>query len=582
MAIGLASSVYVKNAISSFLLAAAIGFLFLIIGLDFITFILPYPLNAIAAEISIINRSENLSRGFLDIRDVAYFVTLIGLSITVGIYKLSERKLTEYKSEKNKLKIAFVMIVGIGMVANFLLYSYPIRLDLTASKLFTLSDGTKQTIKNLPDVVNIRVYASRTLPAQMQLVLREITDLLKDYQKLSPKINIATLYPDIDPQAENEARSAGIQEVTFNRIGGGKFEVQAGYLGIALRYGDKTETIPFVSDTSDLEYQLTRRIRKITESKEKNIGLLVNGYSQNQIARKLLETQYKISDLDADDTDKIKDISSLVVIDNGSTESTASALIRDYLANYKGKVLLLTSGVWVNPQILSAEKSRSSISSFLDDYGVTVNNDIAYDIQLNELLAFGSGDTRYLLPYPYWLRALPASSSFTPISSVRSISLGWPSTLKIEEKKGVNYKKLLTTGDTGGRVENNFNISPQSIKNLNPSGKQTLAVYLEKDDNRIVIVGSSTLVDDQFMQNNKDNIAFFSNTVDWLSSDKNLAAIPAKTAGHAVFTFRSPTDILIAQFGNLLIPPILVIFFAIFYLRRRRKLTYRVYHAKKS
>lgn len=580
LSIGLAASSYVKNAISSFLLSASVGFVLLIVGFDFIAFLLPYPFSTIAAEVSIINRSENIARGLLDIRDIVYFLTLIGLSLTLGVYKLSERKLLEDKKEKTKLKTAFLLIVGIGIVTNLLLYSYPLRLDLTSARLFTLSDGTKQTIKNLPDILNIKVYASRSLPSQMQLVFRDVTDLLKDYEKLSGKIKVTVLYPDSDLNAASEARLEGIQEVTFNRIGSGKFEVQAGYLGIAIRYGDKTESLPFISNTSDLEYQLTRRIRKIVSEKEKSIGLYVNGGVQNQIMQDVLQTQYKVVNIGVDEKVKTKDISTLIVIDSGNQESTVAAMIKQYLAN-RGQVMLLSSGVAVNPQFLTAEKSVSTIPSFLSDYGVTVNNDLVYDLQLNELLTFGQGNTRYLTPYPYWLRALPADSSFSPLATVKSISLGWPSTIKIEEKSGVSYKKLLTTGENGGKMESGFNITPQSLNTLSPSGKQLLAVGVEKGESRIVVVGSSTLVDDQFMQNNQDNIAFFSNTVDWLASDRDLAAIPAKTSGRPVFAFRSPTDVLIAQFGNLLAPPVLVIIFAVYYLRRRRLLTKRIY-AKES
>ncbi len=580
LSIGLAASSFVKNAISSFLLSAAVGFVLLIVGFDFIALILPYPFNAIAAEVSIINRSENIARGLLDIRDIVYFLTLIGLSMTLGVYKLSERKLADDRREKRKLKTAFILIVGIGIITNLLLYTYPLRLDLTSARLFTLSDGTKQTIKNLADILNIKVYASRTLPSQMQLVFRDVTDLLKDYEKLSSKIKVSVVYPDSDPEEASEARSNGIQEVTFNRIGSGKFEVQTGYLGIAIRYGDKTDSLPFIPNTSELEYQLTRRIRKITSEKEKSIGLYVSGAMQNQILQQLLETQYKVINIGVDEKEKTKDISTLIVVDSGNQESTASSLIKQYLVN-RGQVMLLASGVSVNPQFLLAEKSKSSVSSFLSDYGVTVNNDLVYDLQLNELLSFGQGNTRYLTPYPYWLRALPSDNSFSPLASVKSISLGWPSTIKVEEKSGISYKKLLMTGENGGKMESSYNITPQSLNSLIPSGKQLLAVAIEKGESRIIVVGSSTLVDDQFMQNNQDNIAFFSNTIDWLASDRDLAAIPAKTSGRPVFAFRSPTDVLIAQFGNLLAPPVLVIIFAVYYLRRRRLLTKRIY-AKES
>lgn len=578
ISIGIAASAYVKNAISSFLLGASISFILIIIGLDFVTQMLPFPFSRVAAELSVLTHGENIARGLLDIRDVFYFLTITGAMLAIAITKLSERKTTESPTEAKKLKLALGLILGIGIISNVILSSYPVRVDLTQGRLFTLSGGTKQTIKNLDDITTITVYASRELPAQMQLVARDITDLLKDYEKLGSNVKVRFVDPQADQQAAQEAQQAGIREVQFNSVGSGKFEVQAGVLGIALRFGDKTESIPFISDTSDLEYQLTRRIRKLSGSKDTVIGLYKNGFSQNQILDELLGTQYKTETVAVDATDKLKDLSALIVIDDGSQESTASAMIKNYL-NQNGRVLLLANGVSVSPQSLSAQKSSSSIPSLLSDYGVTLNNDLAYDLQLSEVLNFSDqSGQRYLSQYPYWLRALPASDTFSPLATVKSISLGWPSSLTLTSKEGITQKTLLTTGVNAGKTEGSFNISPQSVKTLTPNAKEIpLAALIEKGETRLVVVSSSTLADDQFLQNNRDNVAFLSNTIDYLAADKDLAAIPSKSSGRAVFEFKSPTDILFVQYGNLLIPPIVVIAFAVFYLRRRKQLTQRVY-----
>lgn len=578
LSIGIAASAYVKNAISSFLLSASVGFVLIIIGLDFVTQMLPFPFSRIAAELSVLTHGENIARGLLDIRDVFYFLTITALFLAAAITKLSERKTLENPAEKRKLNFALGLIAGIGIVANVLLSSYPIRLDLTQARLFTLSAGTKQTIRNLPDIVTITVYQSKELPAQVQLVARDITDLLKDYEKLSRNIKTKVVYPG-NPETATEAQQAGIREIQFNSVGSGKFEVQAGVLGIAVRYGDKTESIPFVSDSSDLEYQLTRRIRKLTNEKEQTIGLMQSGSSQDQILNELLSTQYQTKIISETDTSGVKNLSALLVIDDGTSQSsTTSATLRDYLSG-GGKALVMVSGVSVSQQTLSAQASTSPMLDVLKDYGITVNTDLVYDLQLSETLTFGGeGGQRYLSQYPYWLRALPADDSFSPLATVKSISLGWPSSLTLETKDGITGRKLLTTGPNAGRTEGSFNISPQVVAGLKPNAKEVLlAASAEKGNTRLVVVGSSTLANDQFLGNNRDNVAFLSNTIDYLATDPDLAAIPSKSSGRAVFEFKSPTDVLFAQYGNLLIPPALVIGFAVYYLRRRKLLTQRTY-----
>lgn len=578
ISIGIAASAYVKNAISSFLLGASISFILIIIGLDFVTQILPSPFNQIASELSVLTHGNNIARGLLDIRDVFYFLTITGFFLTTSIIKLSERKTSENALEKRKLQLSLLLITAIGIVCNILLSFYPIRIDLTQARLFTLSEGTKQTIKKLPDIVNIAVYRSQELPAQMQIVARGITDLLKDYEKLSSNIKVKIIYPEVNSEDEKDAQSAGIQKVQFNSVGSGKFEVQAGFLGIVVRYADKTESIPFVSDSSDLEYQLTRRIRKIAGEKEQTIGIIQNSYLQQQILNEILKTQYQIKTIPEGEKPSTDDLSALIIIDDGNTQSTASAALKDYLAQ-GGKALILANGVSIDQRSLSAQKNNSSILSALIDYGITINSDLVYDLELSEVLAFnGQGGQRYLAQYPYWIRALPGVRDFPPLATVKSISLGWPSSISLTTKNGITQKKLLITGVNAGRVESNFDISPQSTSALTSNAKNVLvSALIEKDNTRFVVVASSTMVDDQFLSNNRDNIAFLSNIIDFLAVDKDLASIPSKSQGRAIFEFKSPNDILFVQYGNLFIPPLVVIILAVFYLRKRRSLTRRIY-----
>ncbi len=578
LAVGLAASSYVKNAISGFLVAASLSFLLIIIGLDFILMLLPAPLNGLVAAVAVLTHTDALARGLLDIRDVAYFLTVISVFLTAAMMKLSERKLAESPKEKRKMNLALAAIIGIGLVANALLTSYPLRLDLTADRLFTLSAGTKQTLKNLPDLVTVSVYASPDLPAQMQLTFREVSDLLKDYQKYGKNLRVNLLHPAANSPEAAEAQAANIQQVTFNKVGTGKFESQSGFLGLSLRYGDKTETIPFIADTSDLEYQLTRKIRKLTDPKEKVVGLLTNAKNaQNQILNEILSAQYKTEPIGVNDYGKLQDLAALIAIDDGSTQSTASAILGSYLEK-NGHLLLLASGLSIDQQNLTAAKSLSSIGDVLKNYGLTLNNDLVFDLQLNELLTFGTGNNRFIAPYPYWIKALPAETKFAPLASAKSLSLGWPSSLTLAAKAGFNYRNLLTTSVGGGKVENNFNLYPEAIRGLTAGdSKISVAYSVEKDDLKLIVVGTNTVADDSFLQNNQDNMSFLANSVDYLATDKDVALIPSRSSGHPVFEFRSPQDSLLVQYGNLLIPPLLVIIFAAWKLRRRKILTQRIY-----
>ena len=128
-------------------------------------------------------------------------------------------------------------------------------------------------------------------------------------------------------------------------------------------------------------------------------------------------------------------------------------------------------------------------------------------------------------------------------------------------------------------MENSYSIAPDSVRALSSNAKEKilLAASAEKEGARAVVVGNASFVADRFLQNSQDNAAFLSGLVDWLAAPADLAGIPSRIQGRAVFEFSKPTDIYIVQYGNLLAPPLLLSGFALWYLRRRKKLTKRFY-----
>ena len=160
----------------------------------------------------------------------------------------------------------------------------PGRLDLTEEKVYTLSDTTRDIAGNLPDIVNISLYASDKLPAQLQPVLRETKDILADYQNFSKgNIRVSIKNPSGDSALAKEAASFGIGSVRFNVISDEQFQVNEGYLGLAVTYGGKHESIPFVDNINDLEYQLTSFIKGLTAEKKSKIGF-VSGHGEKSVA----------------------------------------------------------------------------------------------------------------------------------------------------------------------------------------------------------------------------------------------------------------------------------------------------------
>ncbi len=604
MAIGIAASSFIKNTIGAFLLGASICFVLILLGLDMVLLTLPWPFSRIVGEVAVMPHMRSIARGVLDLRDLSYFLGMTFVFLSLATVKLLQPQTKELKLKKNKQVLAFALILVFSLGVNIVFQFYPLRLDLTKNNLFTLSAGTKQTLKNLNQPVKITLYSSRNLPATLQVTQQGIVDILKDYNRLSPKLEVEFKYPDENPEVAQEAQLKGVRQMTFNTIGASKFEVQQGFLGLVISVPDEEkqdeqvdelqpvpgqetgdnqeEVLPFINNTGDLEYQLTRRIRKLTDAEEKVVALYNQDFqNQYQAFYEALQTQYQIEYVDLNTPEaSLSGKTGLIFIDGGEEkETTASAILKDYLAD-GGKALILTKGVVVNPQQLVVEKKDSDLTKMLEqDFGIKVNQDMVYDLELNEPVALGQGQVRYIIPYPYWLRALPADNGFTPSMGIDSVILGWPSSLNIEKKEGITYTSFLETSLTAGTQEDNFIISPDQMNMLPDPVKKhlTLGVAAEAENSKLAVVTDFTWAADQFVNGEPQNLSLLSGLIDWLVLEKDLASIPSKTAVQNVFRFTDPNQPALVQYVNILGPSVMVIIFAILWLSRRKRLTQRTY-----
>lgn len=585
LAIGLTASTYIKQSVGSFLLGAAISFGLILIGLQFVVLMFPGIVGQVVNELAILNHVNNISRGVLDLRDIAYFMTIIGVALTAAVLKLSERKFADMPSEKRKLFVVLALVVGIGVMTNLLLYSQPIRLDATADQRFSVSKGTKQLLSSLKDRVTITLYTSSNLPGPMQVTLQETTDRLKDFKRYGgEKVSVKTELVDT-PQAQQEATGKGIRQVNFNQLGGNSIQIQQGNLGLEVRYGDKTEVIDFIDDAAQLEYDLSRLVAKMSRETQSKIGLLdVTAASQLTQLNEFLSAQYEVVPLTNETEDSVDwaELAGVVAIDDGSGENaTSAAKLKNYLEN-KGSAIIFAEGVYVNQQTLSAQVSQSQIKKMLQEWGVTIGNDIAYDLQLAQPITLSDGGGRqYIVPYPFWFQSLVESKNLPTGGLMNNVAVGWPSTITIAADKQNTVKPILLTGVYSGKQEANFTISPQeaaAIKQVDNKA-MPLAVANSGEAQRLAVIADADLLNDSFIENAAENKSFVMNLIDWVAADPILSSIPKRESGRQVFTFMSPQQAQLVQWTNIIVPPLVFIVAGFIWLRRRRRLANRSYTA---
>src|SRR6187551_3467402 len=78
--------------------------------------------------------------------------------------------------------IYLLIVVAIVVVANLLSAGAYTRFDTTKTKRFTLSDGSGRLVRSLKEPIHVEVYVKTGL-AQLDAFVRDLTDLLKEYER---------------------------------------------------------------------------------------------------------------------------------------------------------------------------------------------------------------------------------------------------------------------------------------------------------------------------------------------------------------------------------------------------------------
>jgi len=599
VAVGILSSTLTKNQTISFIIALFASFALIIIGLDVVIMGLPYPINDVFAELSILRHFQNITRGVIDLRDIVYFfsVGFVFLSITYLVFMA--RKLNRKAKKYQSLRIGIALMVAIAILINLFGSFISFRFDFTEHKLYSLSKGTVKVLRELDDVITIKFYASKELPAQAALLYRDVKDALQDYKNASRgKLQLVQKFPDSNEAAAEEAQQAGVQPVQFNVIGADEFKVKEGYLGIALSFGDQKEVIPFVDNTSDLEYKITSLIRNISKDETHKI-VFTSGHDEKDLSKdlqalnKALSEQYEVESATKKDLGKKLKGADLAIVAGPKKkfDKKEKAALEKFIEEGKS-VFLLIDMLEVNAQYGMANPNKDSFSDFSEEFGVKVNKDIVYDVKSNQQIPMqGGGGMSYIIPYPFFPK-LVANPKHIVTSRLKEITFPWASSLTlIKGKLGkAKAEALMQTSEYAGRQTSNFNISPDpenksiSEKNLK---RYTLGYALRKvgksSKGRLIVLGDSDFLTDQFAadqqsgQLNPQVSSLVLNSIDWLSQDELLIGIRSKNAQPRQLRFSSTAVKNFVRYFNMVGLVVILVAFGLWRMNRRRKLSQEVY-----
>ena len=584
-AIGTWASSVSRSQITAFILAAVPMFLLILVGLNPLLVGLPPGLATAAARIGVLSHFDNIGRGVIDLRDAVYFLSLAGIFLALAYGALLGRKLAPAGGARRRLRVGVGLLAASLVVVNLLGGYIRGRLDLSPGRAYTLSPGTRQVLGELDDLVTIKLFASAELPTEVALMKRDVDDLLRDIRAAGEdRIRIIERDPSSDDAARQDAQSLGVQPVQFNVIGQSELQVKQGYLGIAIQHGAETETVPFVQRTDDLEYRLVSAIRTLTRDQKPAIGLLVDasggpgtGYQEMQ---EQLDKAYDVRLLAFSDSTRPDTGLAAIVLAGAPDSVPADQLARlERYVDEGGSLIVLAGGMAISPEMPMARPRPLPWNPLLERFGISIRDDMAYDLLANEVIPVPSDFGRVMQVYPFFIRAESTRRS-TINQDLGAAVLTWASTIDTTKAAPGTITPLLVTSEAGGTFTDATSIDPGNSFPRTDLGRRVLGVVAAPKGNprgRAVAIGSSDFASDRFVRVAPENLALALNAIDWLAQEEALIAIRSKDRRPVQLVFETATERDLAKYANLIGLPLVVALFGIVHLVRRRRRTREPY-----
>jgi ABC-type uncharacterized transport system involved in gliding motility auxiliary subunit len=165
--------------------------------------------------------------------------------------------------------LIYLVIVVLVNVAGITLF---FRMDLTNSKIYSISKASKKVVGTLSEPLTIKVFFTKNLPAPYNNTERYLHDLLQEYAIYANKFfnyrfyNVSVEEGEIDDKTQENQKLAnnyGIHPIQIQAVEKDEVKFQRAYMGMVMIHGDLIETIPTITSGEGLEYKLTTTIQKM-------------------------------------------------------------------------------------------------------------------------------------------------------------------------------------------------------------------------------------------------------------------------------------------------------------------------------
>lgn len=469
--------------------------------------------------------------------------------------------------EWNRVIWGGLLFIGLSFISNLALKS--LTFDLTENKLHTLSNGSKEILRKLPEAVTFKLFYSKTAASKGSDQIRVfnthyeyIKELLQIFESRSQnKIKLVVVDPRPDTNEEEEAVMSGLKKFQLT-------DTETYIFGLVAQSQSGTQKVIEFFDpghAEKAEYEISKLLTSLRQGNKKRLGILSQeelSIGQQWWVSQLFKDLYITTSL-AKDTAEIKDVDSVFLFGTKGIEEKAIKALDQFIVN-GGRVFIA-----VDPRQSwspNEDSKLSAISPLFKTWGINIpENKFAGDLQYSAV-----GRTNAFMPSQRLLPVFqcqgeclkatdsPATASFNQLTFV------YPGAIEVESvPKELKFNSLIQTSSKGNLYEDyGMGLSnPQYALDSFKEGSKPVVIAGRIDGNFPPAFndtktpserksGSVVLVADQdFLRNefaftrdflgarpSNDNIAFFLNSLDSLNGSPDLMEIRSRGSALRPFT----------------------------------------------
>lgn len=460
--------------------------------------------------------------------------------------------------------ILIVAVVAIAILVNVLVGMADLKLDLTSNKLFSLSDVTKNVLKDLnQDVRIIGLFDDGKINSGSEY--KQVTDILNLYGKNS-HIKVEYIDPDKNPgiiKQLDDQSTMDLQKndfIVMSTVDGKEKKKKLDYYDLFQTTFDQQSFQQYLTG-SNAEQGFTGAIKYVISEKTPVVYFLEGhgeiGVNSDLTNMKLIieRNNYVVNGINLTTAGKMPEDAEILVVT--SPKSDLSTNERDIIAAFLkngGKAVFLFD-------YLSNDPDFDNFNSLLSTYNVAVDYD---KVKEND-------SQRHLPDDPYTIVLDVSSNAIIPQASnvllrnSRSVSI-----LKNTKEYITTTSLMKTSGQAVGEAAS-------SARGDEIQGPLDIAVAVENKGNtnpsKVIVMGNASFISDsaeqQYANYYQYGAIFFLTSLNWMFDSQDEVVAPTKSYDTQQLNVTQLQANMLGIFVIVLLPLIILGTGLFVFLRRR-------------